>query len=362
MDSPYEKELRLAFGAIQNAAFISQSMVSSKDKGDVEKDDLSPVTVADFAVQALLVASLKGAFPNDSFVGEEDASYMRSNPALLDRVWALVSGVSAEALAATGGRVPASKEELCDLVDQCGSSTPGGAGSGRTWVFDPIDGTKTYMMGQVYAINAALLVDGQQTVGVVGCPNTSMDAKAPMNNPDIDPSSGGCILFAVRGHGAYVRPLAGDASSVPIRRLATTTAEDLSSLRFVTANSIVDSALDGVHEVVAERMGVPYPGCDLLPWVLRWAMLALGLGNVTVWVYKKKTRVGKVWDHAGAMLLFEEAGGKITDVLGRDIDLSKGRKMVENFGFVAAPKNMHAKVLQVVHDVLKEQGHSDLLQ
>lgn len=355
MDSPYAKELTLAFGAVQNAATISQSMVSSTDKGDVEKDDLSPVTVADFAVQALLVASLKGAFPDDSFVGEEDASLMRANPALLDRVWGLVSAVPADALAATGGRIPASKEDLCDLVDGCGASTPG---AGRTWVFDPIDGTKTYMMGQVYAINVALLVDGQQTVGVVACPNTSMDAKAPMNNTDIDPASGGCILFAVRGHGAYVRPL---RASEPVRRLTTAPVTDLSDLRFVTANSIVDSSLDGVHEVVASRLGVPYPGCDLLPWVLRWAMLALGLGNTTVWVYKSRTRLGKVWDHAGAMLLFEETGGKITDVLGRDIDLTKGRKMAGNFGFVAAPEDVHSKLLETVHDVLRDQGHGKLL-
>src|SRR5688572_26778816 len=77
MDSPYSRELTVAFGALQNAARLSQSIVSSNDKGVIEKEDLSPVTVADFAVQALLTATIKDAFPGDRVVGEEDASDLR---------------------------------------------------------------------------------------------------------------------------------------------------------------------------------------------------------------------------------------------------------------------------------------------
>lgn len=361
MDSPYNKELTLAFSAVQAAASISQSMVQSKDKGDVEKDDLSPVTIADFAVQALLVATFKAAFPRDNFVGEENASLLRSNKSLLQRVWGLLKDLKARGLP-TGCKIPASKDELCDLVDQCGTSIPGGEGSGRTWVFDPIDGTRTYILGQVYAINVAMLVDGKQTVGVVGCPNTSMDAKAPMSNADIDPSSGGCILYTARGHGTYVRPLPGSIAEVSVRRLEVSAITSLKDVRFVTANTIIDSGIDGIHEIVAQRMGVSFPGCDLLPWVLRWAMLALGLGNTTIWVYKNRRRLGKVWDHAGAMLLFEEAGGKITDVFGNDMDLTAGRKMKANFSFVAAPAGIHNQVLELVQNVLRDEGKGDLLK
>lgn len=100
----------------------------------------------------------------------------------------------------------------------------------------------------------------------------------------------------------------------------------------------------------------------MLPWVLRWAALAMGLGNTTVWVYKRRDRYAKAWDHAGAMLLFEETGGKITDVHGKDIDLAAGRKMSANFGFVAAPERLHPRVLAAVQDVLREAGHEELLR
>ncbi|KAH7004822.1 hypothetical protein EDB82DRAFT_551263 [Fusarium venenatum] len=352
MDSAYKRELSVAIGALQKAAQVSQSIVANKDKGAIEKDDLSPVTVADFAVQALLTATIKNAFPEDRVVGEEDASDLRQNSVLMERVWDLLMRIAGDEDTPSLCQLPPTREQMCDLIDECGASSP--ASTGRTWVFDPIDGTKTYLKGQLYAINMALLVDGEQVVGIVGAPNLSIDAKAPLKNEDIDLKGEGCIFFAVKDHGSYIRPLGSDQP----RRLSPHAANQ--QVSFVTS-STVDSALDGVHEVVASRLNAEYPGNDLLPWVLRWAVLAMGLGNTTVWVYKRRDRYAKAWDHAGAMLLFEEAGGKITDVHGKRIDLTAGRKISANFGFVAAPPDIHERVLQTVHDVLKEQGKEEFL-
>ncbi|KAF4469328.1 hypothetical protein FALBO_3770 [Fusarium albosuccineum] len=354
MDSPYARELTVAIGALQKAAQLSQSIVSSQDKGVIEKEDLSPVTVADFAVQALLTATIKNAFPEDHVVGEEDASDLHKNSVLMERVWELLSRIAGDEDTPSLCQLPTTREQIRDLIDECGASSP--AASGRTWVFDPIDGTKTYLRGELYAINMALLLDGEQVAGIIGAPNLSIDAKAPLRNENIDTTGKGCIFFAVKGHGAFIRSLNLDEP----RRLSThARGQDVS---FVTCANIVDSALDGIHEIVASRLNASYPGCDLVPWVLRWAALAMGLGNTTVWVYKRRDRYAKAWDHAGAMLLFEEAGGKITDVLGKKIDLTAGRKMSANFGFVAAPEDIHGKVLQTVHEVLREQGKQSFLE
>lgn len=352
MDSPYHPELLAAISAVQRAAKLSQSLISSRDKGTIQKDDLSPVTVGDFAIQALLTAALHKAFPDDGFVGEEDAAELRSNPQLGNRVWTAVNDFAEVVLE--------SKERMFEMIDWCGKGVP--TTEKRVWVFDPIDGTRTFVEGKMYAINVALLEGGKQVLSVVGCPVLAVDTQAPVRNDSVDPTARGSILFAVKGHGAYIRSLPGGAEEVEIRRLESF-AETLAlpDLKMVTSVYMADSGVGEVHSAVATKLGVAYPGSDLLAWVVRWVSMALGLANLTVWVYKRRDRLAKIWDHSGAMLLFEEVGGKITDVDGKDIDLSAGRKMTANYGFVAAPKHLHAAVLTAVQDVLREQGRDDLL-
>lgn len=352
MDSPYRSELLAAISAVQAAARLSQSLISARDKGTIQKDDLSPVTVADFSIQALLTAALHSAFPDDGFVGEESADELRTDSVLCNRVWNAVNEFAAV--------VPESREAMCDMIDWCGLGKP--MDKKRVWVFDPIDGTKTFVQGQMYAINVALLEDGKQVLSVVGCPVLAVGPKTPLANDAVDPTGTGSILFAVRGHGAYVRPLPGSAEEVEVRRLEPfADTVSLSDIKIVTSVYMADSGVDEVHKAVAAKLGAEYPGSDLLPWVVRWVSLALGSANVTVWVYKRRDRVAKIWDHAGAMLLFEEVGGKITDVDGKDIDLSAGRKMVANYGWVAAPRHLHSEVLKAVQETLREQNRHDLL-
>ena len=368
MDSPYGAELRVAIAAVQRAADVSRSVLAASEGfGAVQKEDLSPVTVADFAIQAILTASIHAAFPSDKFVGEEDSTDLRGDDVLLDRVFqtirqALDDG-SDEGLAL--GKALETRERVCELIDWCGNGVPlppGADGATRVWVFDPIDGTKTFIRGGLYAINVALLEAGKQVLGVVGLPLLSMDAKYPISNSSVDPTGQGSILFAVKSHGAYVRPLPGSVDSVQPRRLPphAETTSSLQHLRSVTCVELMDSGISDIHGAVAGRLGVEYPGCDLLGWVLRWAVLALGEANMTVWLYHNRDRKARIWDHAGAMLLFEEVGGKITDVDGKDVDLAAGRTLTANYGFVAAPRALHGAVLKVVHDVMRERGEAVL--
>ncbi|KAF6803329.1 myo-inositol-1(or 4)-monophosphatase [Colletotrichum sojae] len=355
MDGPYARELTVAIAAIQQAAALSRRVLVSSDKGVVTKEDLSPVTVADFAIQALLTSTLHAAFPGDKFVGEESAADLRANPDLLRSVWALLQHVDA---AEAHCRLPASPEEMCDMIDWCGLGEP--SPTGRFWVFDPIDGTKTFVRGENYAINVCLMEDGRQSVGIVGLPLLAVDTPAPVNNNSIDPTGTGSIMFAVRGSGTFVRPLPGPLDFTPTRipRHADGDTHDLVSVTCIDGS---DSAVPGIHAKVAERLGVSYPGNDLLGWVLRWAVLGLGRANCTFWAYRRRDRLAKIWDHAGAMLLFEEVGGKVTDVDGNPVNLIAGRKMKANYGFIAAPPAVHEKVRLAVRETLEQEGHVELL-
>lgn len=144
MANPSQDELELVRTVVRAAAVLSQSLLRSDDKGVVAKDDLSLVTVADFAIQGLLCASIHARFPSDRFVGEESAADLRVNPALLDRVWDLLSHATT-AFSSPSVTLPRDAEHMCELIDMCGSGTPGGSGAGRAWVFDPIDGTQTFV-------------------------------------------------------------------------------------------------------------------------------------------------------------------------------------------------------------------------
>lgn len=370
MDSPYTKELKLAIAAVQAASTLSALVLSQaqaqaaqdaqgdrpsqQELGTVSKDDLSPVTIADFAIQALLTSTLHAALPDDKFVGEESADALRANPALLERVWQALQAIRVDSTAVPSNvTFPDSPERMCELIDWCGEGLP--HATGRVWVFDPIDGTENFVQGLVYAVNVALLVDSVQTLSVVGCPNMSMDVSYPAGDSSLDPAGEGCILLAVRGHGAWVRKLRGDVEEVEIKQIPRHAAtEALGDLRSVSA--INTSGLSAVHGEVAGRLGVEFPGCVLLPWVIRWVLLALGVGNATWWVYRSRSRLAKIWDHAGAMLLFEEVGGRISDVDGEPISMVAGRKMIANFGIVAAPAALHAKVLETVRDVLAKEA------
>lgn len=384
MDSPYAKELKVAIAAVQAASTLSALVLSQaqaqaaqdakdgpsqQELGTVSKDDLSPVTIADFAIQALLTSTLHAAFPDDKFVGEESADALRANPALLERVWQALQAIRVESSSGGGSTTttttaaaaavsnvtfPDTPERMCELIDWCGEGLP--HATGRVWVFDPIDGTENFVQGLVYAVNVALLVDSAQTLSVVGCPNMSMDVRYPAGDHSLDPAGEGCILLGVRGHGAWVRKLrGGDDDEVEVKQIPRHAAtEALGDLRSVSA--INTSGLSAVHGEVAGRLGVEFPGCVLLPWVIRWVLLALGVGNATWWVYRSRSRLAKIWDHAGAMLLFEEVGGRISDVDGKPISMVAGRKMIANYGIIAAPAALHAKVLETVRDVMAKEA------
>ncbi|KAJ2972925.1 hypothetical protein NQ176_g6883 [Zarea fungicola] len=167
MTASLEHERAIAEAAVLRAAILTKRIQSQVNA--VSKADATPVTVADFAAQALLISALHAAFPGDGFLGEEDSSVLRSDAQLRDRVYEVVLS-SAKA----GGETlasPSSMEEMLDLIDLGGSGQ--GGHSGRFWVMDPIDGTATFLRGQQYAVSLALIENGKEIVGVLGCPRTA---------------------------------------------------------------------------------------------------------------------------------------------------------------------------------------------
>ncbi len=76
--SAYFQETLIAVEAVVKACRLCrdiQHKLSAAHK--ISKADMSPVTVADFGSQALIISHLLHAFPRDPVVGEESAALLR---------------------------------------------------------------------------------------------------------------------------------------------------------------------------------------------------------------------------------------------------------------------------------------------
>lgn len=380
----YTAELRLALRAVHRASLVTKSVLrslSNNVSAETKADD-SPVTIADFAAQALLISALHAVYPQDAFLGEESADALRQNEALADGVWQLVQQAKEEAdagFSATGKKegaaapvehdddqpalaFPASKEHMFDLIDRGGSGQV--TGSGRVWVMDPVDGTATFMQGQQYAVCLCLLVDGVQQVGVIACPNLAFPVQGSLGHTRIhedhvDRDGYGVVLSAVKGQGTFIRTMQANGLGTLVRHVDLTTlpAKPASELNFVEATIGKTSLSQTEHQAVATALGAQWPGTVLWSQQMKYVALSLGATDVMVRIPKTLDRFTYVWDHAGGHLLFQEAGGVISDFRGEQIDFSAGRKIKgeRNWGMIACMPTCFDLVGRAVKDVLKKR-------
>jgi 3'(2'), 5'-bisphosphate nucleotidase len=63
-----------------------------------------------------------------------------------------------------------------------------------------------------------------------------------------------------------------------------------------------------------------------------------------------------VWDHAGGVLVVEEAGGIVTDIDGQPLDFSLGRELSRNRGVIVSNGQFHDRLLSAVALSLSAEG------
>uniref|UniRef100_A0A0A9DA15 Uncharacterized protein n=1 Tax=Arundo donax TaxID=35708 RepID=A0A0A9DA15_ARUDO len=118
---------------------------SSNARGRVHsKLDRSPVTVADWGVQAIVSWLLSDSFHDESIsiVAEEDDETLSSSDgaALLEFVVEAVNGCLVEA-PRYGLRSPEKELRALDVIQAIRKCSSAGGPKGRFWVLDPVDGT-----------------------------------------------------------------------------------------------------------------------------------------------------------------------------------------------------------------------------
>ncbi|KAK8648471.1 hypothetical protein V6N13_129223 [Hibiscus sabdariffa] len=340
----YGKELDLAVRIVHMACSLCQkvqkSLLSPASRQVLAKDDDSPVTVADWSVQAtvswLLSEFLEGQ--SVSIVAEEDVQTLSKSDAasLLAAVVNTVNECLAEA-PKYGLQQPKKALETSQILEAISRCNSTGGPTGRHWVLDPVDGTLGFVRGDQYAVALALIEDGKLVLGVLGCPNYPMkkeflnynhrhDQTMPMTPSSSDIWQKGCVMYARRGSGrTWMQPLIhGD-----------TKFEWPNSATLVQASPVDDPSLATFCEPVekansnhlftaglANSIGLKNQPMRIHSMV-KYAAIARGDAEVFI----KFARSGyqeKIWDHAAGVVIVEEAGGVVTDAGGRPLDFSRG--------------------------------------
>ncbi|KAK0392706.1 hypothetical protein NLU13_2201 [Sarocladium strictum] len=351
----YSCERDIAELAVLRACVLTKKVLSTVD--EISKSDLTPVTVADFAAQALLISAIEAAFPGHGVLGEEDATELRNDPKLRGKVFGLVSSVNLPLVPNGAGPVelasPSTEDEMMDMIDRGGNGK--GGREGFYWIMDPVDGTKAFLEGKQYAVSLALMKDGKEVVGVLGCPNLKLQ-DGRVSETTVDTDGLGVIITAVKGHGAAIRSVSADGTLSPREVLKTMPPpKSINDLHFVGCTASKALRHD-IPEALARKLGTPDPGTNIWSSHMRYASLILGGGDLQVRVPRKNVEpvAVRVWDHAGSQLIFTELGGKVTDLDGREMDFGAGRSFFNNRGMVVAKREIHGEILSLVRELLGE--------
>ncbi|MCB9655143.1 MAG: 3'(2'),5'-bisphosphate nucleotidase [Deltaproteobacteria bacterium] len=325
----------MARSVVSLAATISRAVSCGLDGlREVTKDDRSPVTIGDFAIQALVIQLLRDALGDVVVVAEEHATLLRqpdhrlhleAGLALLEHVW---PGVTAERMLASIDR---GARDAFDGVRRTAQQP--------FWTLDPIDGTKGFLRNQQYCTALALISDGRPVLGVLGCPHLSEDLTRPVDQPD----PVGTMFFAVEHEGAFVAPLGvGQELGRPLRRRAV----DLSKPVRVCESYEKSHSAENVSERVVKASGLDKQPSIQLDSQCKYAVVARGQADAYVRMTGTPDYRERIWDHAAGSLIATEAGCTVSDIHGRSLRFYGGRDLVDNLGIVVAPPALHARLLE----------------
>ncbi|WP_418190770.1 histidinol-phosphatase [Amycolatopsis albispora] len=232
----FTEDLALATRLADAADAITTARFGALDLRVDSKPDRTPVTDADTAVEDAIRALLATERPDDAVAGEE-----------------------------RGGET---------------------AATGRTWVLDPIDGTKNFLRGlPVWATLIALVEDGEPVVGVVSAPVL------------------GRRWQAATGSGAWVRDVNGE------HRISVS-----------SVSSLEDAYVSTTHlgSWVEFHSREAYLALTDACWENRafgdfWQHCLVAEGAIDL----AAEAVVNPWDVAAAQVLVTEAGGRFSDLSGR---------------------------------------------
>jgi len=395
---PYLSEIKPALSAIRKACRITthlQPTTAQSNISGLNKKDASPVTIGDFAVQALVLNLLEKQFKKEKdddgciyknvFIAEEGSKNLDNDDDNLSTEILqvmkscgyddIISNVEELKRSIDLGQTYQPNGELYEHIlkeeskNDDNTSSPGRPL--RTWCLDPIDGTRGFLRGKreggQYCIALALIEDGVPVLGILGCPNLPVspmdtnyawsDDETSENNVD----TRGCIIVASKNGGCYQLPLyplkddEDDSSTLGSTRIHVTQNDGegkvpLSQARFCIGvekysdpDGKISSIAESIHGTLDSDGDIMYSA--RMDSQVKYGVLARGGAEIFARL-PKKSYVEWIWDHAPGRVVIEEAGGAQIDTKGNLINYGLGAKMDETVdGILASPGGVFQNAL-----------------
>lgn len=320
MTDPYADELKYGLEAVRKAAAICQVVQNAITPEVLDKKDNSPVTIADFASQAVICHEIGNAFPSDPIIAEEDSTALRmpENCGFERDIHSLIQEHYRSS----------TTDEIQSWIDRGGAKE----NSPRFWTLDPIDGTKGFVRRDQYAVSLALIVDGQIEIGILGCPNFGTLNK-----------TGHSLFYAVRGQGAYSTSLESDCAP---QQIHVTSTSDPAQSRFCESFESGHSS-HNTSSLIATSLGITQQPIRMDSQA-KYAAVAAGMAEAYLRLPTKTGYWEKIWDHAGGALVLQEAGGTVTDIYGKPLDFSQGYELRQNRGVIVTNGQFHDAILATI--------------
>jgi 3'(2'), 5'-bisphosphate nucleotidase len=327
MFQDYRSEAETALRVVTLAAELVRKIQSEAGAQSMQKVDLSPVTVADYASQAVISCLLEEAFPDDVLVAEEGSTAL-SSPEGEDTLGTVMAYVRRF--------LPAADEhKVCAWIDR-GAGKPGQ----RYWLLDPVDGTKGFIRGDQYVVALGLIDDGQVVLGALGCPNLGHNLR-----PDV--GGEGSAVIAVKDQGAWVASMEGKI----LDRLRVSDENEPYKARLL--RSVESQHTDeGKMAQLMAALGIRSRPMNMDSQA-KYAMLAAGEADLIFRLNSplEPDRKEYIWDQAPGYIVVREAGGCVTDLRGADLDFTAGRRLDRNFGVLVSNAHLHEAALQAVQGI-----------
>ena len=283
------------------------------------KSDKSPVTLADFAVQAYICHELHRHFPDLPVIAEENTGLLTDpeNKSLLELL--------EKHLQKTGFYLD--RESLLLAIDR-GNNKPGDL----FWTLDPIDGTKGFMRKEQYAIALALVAGGEVQIGILGCPRLQVN----------DTAKNGSLLVSEKGKGSFLI-FPGPEKKLTLKHFPVG-----APLQIVQSYESDHGDMKKQSEVAA-ALTLSGPPLKVDSQV-KYAMIALNQAQLYLRIPNPKQpgHREKIWDHAAGSLIAAEAGALVSDLDGRMLDFSLGFNLDKNHGILVSPPERQEEILEVL--------------